>query len=147
MGKLYAEEANYFKTSRTGSDEWMDKAKKEIKSIQGQILSDYYGSEAVTGRAAFMLMFEVNGERFKFVWPVLPCRVSSNEKAARIQAATALYHSVKARCVEAKTIGVRNAFFNALMLPNGQTVAELEPDELVQLPQMFQGPLLTDGRG
>jgi len=141
---VYAEDCNYWKTSRASADEWIDKAKREIKAIKGKILGDAFGSEAATGRAAYMIMFELEGESFKFTWPVLVSK-TSNEKAARVQAATALYHSVKSRCIEAKTLGGRNAFFNALMLPNGQAIAELHPDDLVQLPRMFSGPLLMSG--
>jgi hypothetical protein len=49
-----------------------------------------------------MLEFDLGGERYKVVWPVLPTK-TGKDRAARVQAATALYHDVKARCVTLKS--------------------------------------------
>jgi len=71
-------------------------------------------------------------------------RSGKNEASARIQAATMLYHDVKARCVSAKVIGKRTAFFSYLMLPDGRSAATVATPELaIQLPEMFQVRQLT----
>jgi len=42
---MYAEEVNYWKTSRTSPDVWLEKAKREIIRAGGEILGDAFGSE------------------------------------------------------------------------------------------------------
>ncbi len=143
---IYAEEVNYWKTSRSGSDSWIDKAKREIRQIDGEILGEIFGSETVSGRSAFMLAFRIDENQFKLVWPVLASK-TGNEKAAKVQAATALFHDVKARCVAAKFIGSRGAFFNALMLPDGRTVSEIVPDEISELLPEIIGHRLLSAKG
>ena len=100
-------------------------------------MAEGFGRETQAGRSAFMLAFKIDDEQFKVVWPVLPSK-SGNERAARIQAATMLYHDVKARCVSAKVLGPRAAFFNYLVLPDGRTTVEAASPELVDmLPALF----------
>ena len=77
-----------------------------------------------------MLAFSFGDERFKAVWPVLTSK-SGNECSARVQAATLLYHDVKAKSVMAKVLGFRAAFFSYLMLPDGRTMVEMATPELV----------------
>jgi hypothetical protein len=126
----FAEDVNYWKTGRADPGTWLDRAKREVAKAGGEILGSAIVTEDATGRAGFMLMFRLNGERFKIAWPVLPSK-SGNEKAARIQAATMLYHDVKARCVSARVLGARAAFFNYLMLPDGRTAAQASTPELM----------------
>ena len=140
MTTVYAEDVNYYKTGTSAPDTWIEKAKSEIKAAAGKVHGEAFGSEAATGRAAFMLEFEFSGERFRAVWPVLPCRAKSaaNERAAKVQAATMLYHDVKARCISAKVLGVRTAFFSYLMLPDGRTAAQVATPEVAQMwPRML----------
>lgn len=145
MQKLpYAEDINYWQTGQTAADTWIDKAKKEIKSAGGKVIGDVFGNDALTGRSAFMIQFSFGQDAFKLVWPVLPSR-SGKERAARIQAATMLYHDVKARCVSAKVIGNRAAFFTYILLPDGQSAASVELTEV--LPALFTQPLLTQKEG
>lgn len=140
----YAEEVNYWKTSRTTSDTWIDRSKSEIASIGGEILGEMYGSEGITGRAAFMLAFRIGPDQFKLIWPILESKTGAMS-AAKIQAATALYHDVKARCVAAKFLGSRTAFFSALLLPNGQTASEVSNvDFLAAVPRIMQLPEKAD---
>lgn len=148
MQKLpYAEDVNYWQTGKSSPDSWIDNAQKEILSIGGKVLAWAFGAEGATGRAAYMLEFTLAGERFKVVWPVLPTRSGKNEASARIQAATMLYHDVKARCVSAKVIGARSAFFSYLMLPDGRTAANVSAPELAeQLPNMFRSRLTDSGQ-
>ncbi len=127
---LYAEDVgHYWKTGTSSPDTWIDKAKREIVSVGGRVNQEAFGSDS-EGRSAFLLDFTVKEDRFCAVWPVLPTRTKGNERAARIQAATMLYHDVKARCVSAKVLGVRAAFFTYLMLPDGRTAAQASAPEI-----------------
>lgn len=146
MQKLpYAEDVNYWQTGKSSPDSWIESSQKEIKTIGGKIVSWAFGMDSTTGRAAYMMAFDLGGERFKIVWPVLPTRSGKNEASARIQAATMLYHDVKARCVSAKVLGGRAAFFNYLMLPDGRTAGSVAAPELAeQLPDLFAPKLLPD---
>lgn len=138
MPKLpYAETVNYWETSRSSADSWIDKAKKEIAQIGGQVIAEAFGSEPHTGRSAFMLAFNAGGQQFKIVWPVLNSK-TGKDRAARIQAATFLYHDVKAKCMVAKVFGVRKAFFEYIMLPDGRVTSDLASTEMVNLlPEIF----------
>lgn len=134
---VYAEEVNYWKTSRTGSDEWLDKAKREIRSIGGEIVGVGQVEDHRTMTCAFAIAFEIMGESYQIKWPVLTSR-DGNIKAARIQAATALYHDVKTSCVRVKFVGARASFLSWLVLPSGQTAAEATTPSLVSaLPKLL----------
>lgn len=134
---IYAEEINYWKTSRSSPDVWMARARQQIENLGGVILLEGFGNEPTTGRAAYMLAFEIEGNKFKIAWPVLPSR-SGNERAARIQAATMLYRDVKAKCISASVLGARAAFFSFLLLPDGRSAAEMSTPELIQaIPSLF----------
>ena len=122
MSKVYAEEINYWQTSVSQPDTWIDRAKKEIASIGGKIQVEMFGATA-DGRAAFMLGFTLGTDQFKIEWPVLPSR-TGKDKAAKIQAATLLYHDVKHKVVMAKVKGARPAFLEYLMLPDGSTAGQ-----------------------
>ena len=126
---IYAEDVNYWKTSRTSPEAWLEKAKREVVKAGGQVLAEGFGSDGE--RAAYMLAFSFGDERFKAVWPVLTSK-SGNERSARVQAATLLYHDVKAKSVMAKVLGFRAAFFSYLMLPDGRTMVEMATPELVR---------------
>ena len=130
MKKLpYGESINYWKTSRSGSDIWIDRAKAQIEKFGGKVLAEGFGSNA-EGRAAFMIGFQMDSEKFKAVWPVLPTEYEKDQKAARVQAATLLYHDVKGKCISASVLGARTAFFSYLMLPDGRTAIEATEKEL-----------------
>ncbi len=57
MKQLCAEDVNYWMTSRTGPDEWLEKAKREIKRTGGQVVGSASVSDEITGQAGFMLAF------------------------------------------------------------------------------------------
>lgn len=142
----WAEDVNYWQTGKSSPDSWIDKAIKEIASVGGKVLGHAYGSDIQSGRSAYMLQFQLNGEQFKISWPVLPSR-GRNQKAAQIQAATMLYHDAKARCVSAKVLGGRAAFLTYLQLPDGRNASEATATDLVDaLPAMFR-PMLPDKHG
>lgn len=140
----YAEEVNYWQTSKSSSDSWMEKTKQLILGLGGKILMEGFGSEPVSGRSAFMLAFEIKGDHFKIIWPVLPSK-RKDDKAARIQAATMMYHDTKAKCLSAVVLGTRAAFFSYLMLPDGRTAVYASIPELASgIPAMFKSPQLGD---
>ena len=118
---------HYWKTGISPPDTWMDKAMRVIKDLGGVVTADAYGS--LESRAAFMMAFEFAGQRFKVVWPVLPSRTNNN-LAAKRQAATLLYHDIKAKAMAASVLGTRVAFFSYMMLPDGRSASELANPEL-----------------
>lgn len=134
---IYADEVNYWKTGNSAPDAWLDRAKREIATAGGKVLGEAFGRDE-SGRAAYMLEFTFGQERFRAVWPVLPVRKPADERAARIQAATMLYHDIKAKCVSAKVHGARAAFFQYLALPDGRTATQLAAPELIaQYPRLL----------
>lgn len=139
MQKLpYAEDVNYFKTGTSAPETWTNKAIAEIQAVGGKVTGRAFGEDMTTKRSAFMLQFILDGESFKLVWPVLPSR-GGNVRAAQIQAATMLYHDVKARCVSAKVLGGKAAFFTYIQLPDGRNASEVSTSDLVNhLPSMFK---------
>lgn len=139
MPKLpYAEDINYWKTGTSSPDTWLDKAIAEIRGAGGKVIGRAFGEDMTTGRSAYMVQFTLEGENFKLVWPVLPTR-GGNGRAAQIQAATMLYHDTKARCISAKVLGGKAAFFNFLQLPDGRNASEVATPELINhLPAMFK---------
>lgn len=127
----YAEDLSYWKTSQTGPDQWIEKAKRYIQELGGEILGEGFGSNA-QGKAAFMIAFEIEGESFKVIWPIVESQ-TGNERATRIQAATSLYHYVKGTCLYAVVVGFRTAFFSHLMLPGGKVASEIANEEISNL--------------
>lgn len=146
MDKLpYGEDVNYWQTGSSSPDTWMEKTKDQIKKLGGKILMEGFGSEPTTGRSAYMLAFEIEGNNFKVVWPVLPSK-KGNEIAARRQAATMLYHDTKAKYLGAVVLGVRAAFFSYLLLPDGRTAMEASLPELAEgIPALFAANQLEPG--
>ena len=135
----YAENLPSWKTSRSSVDSWLDKVKNEITKAGGWVLSTMYGDDHL-GRAAFMIAFRFDDDTFKMTWPVLRSK-SDNLQAAKIQAATMMYHSVKARAVEVRVRGARAAFFGDLMLSDGRTASEASQEAfLAELPMMLPPP-------
>lgn len=146
MSLPYAEDINYWKTGHSDPDKWIERATIQIENLGGQIISWAFGNDALTGRAAYMILFQIDEDRFRCVWPVLPIKKIKDEKkdtkAARIQAATMLYHDVKQRCITSTVIGARSAFFSNLLLPDGRTASEASVPELTKgIPQF----LLSNG--
>ena len=146
MNKLpYGEDVNYWKTSSLAPATWIEKTKKLIQKFGGEVLTEGFGSESITGKSAFMLTFEIEGDKFKVIWPVLPSKKGS-EGAARRQAATMLYHDTKAKCLSAVVLGARAAFFSYLLLPDGRTTSEASFPELAKdIPNLFKSNQLNSG--
>lgn len=141
MNEIYAEDVNYWKTGTSAPDTWIDKAKAEIRAAGGTVVSEAFGNQGA--HAAFLLEFEFGRDRFRAVWPVLPSKTKA-ERAAKIQAATMLYHDVKAKCVAAKVHGVRAAFFQYAVLPDGRTAAQVATPDLVKLYPALMAPKASE---
>lgn len=140
----YAEDVNYWETSQTSPDSWIDKTERLIISKGGRVIKEAYGNEPTLNRAAYMLIFEIEGDLFKIIWPVLPSK-THKDRSARIQAATMLYHDIKAKCLSAEVLGSRTAFFSYFLLPDGRSVTEASIPELSQgIPALFN-PRLNSG--
>lgn len=136
----YADDLNYWKTSQVSTDSWIDKAKAEIRAAGGLVTGSAFGDSG--GRAAYLLDFTFGADRFRVVWPVLPTRSGKevDQRAARVQACTMLYHDVKAKAVSAKVHGFRAAYVQYLMLGDGRTAAEAATPELSDLmPKLLTG--------
>ena len=135
----FAEDTHYWQTGKSSPDTWVEMARKLIVETGGTIQAEAFGQDA-TGLAAYMLGFTLDAETFRIVWPVLTTR-KGNIKAARIQAATMLYHRVKAACMSAAILAGRAAFFSHLVLPDGRTAGQVATPELAELePELIMGP-------
>lgn len=137
----YAEDMPYWKTSRASVDSWLEKVKAEIKKAGGKVISSLYGDDDL-GRAGFMIRFQFGEDYFQMSWPVL--RPKSGDKdllAAKVQAATMMYHSVKARAVEIRVRGARAAFYGDLLLTDGRTASEVSEEVFLgSLPALLPAP-------
>lgn len=141
---IYAEDVNYWKTGKSSPGTWLDKAASQIEKLGGRVLIKAEGMHPQTGREAYMLGFEIEGENYKAVWPVLTCykKTQANEQAAKIQAATFLYHDVKAKCISAVVLGARQAFFSYYMLPDGRSVSDITTPEITDTINRLFPPML-----
>ena len=130
MNKLEIENLPYWKTSNSSPDTWMDRTIKLIIDFGGELINQAQGMDYKSGMAAFQIIFKLQGDTFKIVFPVLEPKKQSDMRSAKIQAATILYHDIKSRLVSSKILGARSVFFGNLLLENGVTAAELENPEL-----------------
>jgi len=129
----YADDLNFWKTSQSPADTWIDKTIELIESFGGVVNSHAFGSDRF-GRAAYMINFRIDEEEFKLIWPVLLTRSNkpADIQAARRQAATMLYHDCKSKCLKAAIFGARTAFFEYLILPDGQSITQVTVNELME---------------
>lgn len=134
--QIYAEDVNFWHTSQASPDKWIERTKRQIEGLGGKVLAEGFGSNH-EGKAAFMIGFEIEADKFKIVWPVLPSK-NGEEGAARRQAATMLYHYTKGICLYAVVVGARAAFFSHYMLPDGRMASQLAtPELLTAVPKML----------
>lgn len=137
----YAEDINYWRTSKSSTDTWMEKIRKEIESIGGVVNAN--GQFEQNGQTVFLIQFAIGDDTFEVRFPTLPLKKesSSNRTAAKIQALTALYHDVKAKCVLAKFTGIRFAFHSYLRLGDGRTAGEITAGEIASdMPRFLPSP-------
>lgn len=129
MNKLpEAESMNYFKSSSSGPDTWLDKAEKMIEDQGGAVSIRGVGKE--NGNMAYFMEFEFPPDRFRLVWPVLPVKKEANLLAAKRQAATMMFHDIKARALRFRIFGARTAYFEFLLLGDGRTAGQASGAEL-----------------
>ena len=128
--KIIIENLPYWKTSKSSPDTWIERTVKLILDFNGELINQAQGMDYRSGSAAFLIIFKLQGDTFKIVFPVLEPKKQSDMRAAKVQAATILYHDVKSRLISAEILGARNVFFGNLLLKNGVTAAELENPEL-----------------
>jgi len=121
---------HYWQTGQSSPDSWMEKTCKLIASLGGTVTAEGFGR--TEGRAAYMLAFEIGGDNFKVVWPVLSSR-TGKDQAARRQAATLLHHDIKAKAMTASVLGTKAAFFSYVQLPDGRTASSVAVPELAHL--------------
>ena len=130
MNKLEIENLPYWKSSNSSPDTWIDRTIKLILDFDGEVINQAQGMDYKSGMAAFQIIFKLQGDTFKIVFPVLEPKKQADMRSAKIQAATILYHDIKARLVSSKILGARSVFFGNLLLENGVTASELENPEL-----------------
>jgi hypothetical protein len=130
MKKIEIEKLPYWKSSQSSADTWIERTIKLINDFGGQVVNQMQGVDYRSGQAAFMIVFALQGDTFKIIFPVLEPKSKNDLRAAKIQAATILYHDVKARLVSSLILGARNVFFGNLLLDDGKTAAEFEDPRL-----------------
>lgn len=150
MHKLpFAEDSNYWQTSKSSPGHWIDKAAYQVEKIGGHVSMRGMGSHPSSGRSAYILIFEIDNDSFRIVWPVLPLKSTTllKAKAAQRQAATLLFHDVKARCLSSAILGARIAFFSFILLSDGKVASESSKDEIAELGSSLFGsePPLLEG--
>lgn len=118
----FAEEAPYWKTSRTAAEDWIERAKKVIVSAGGKVLADMVLS--IEGKTTFVTKFAmaIDGQEreYRIDWPVLKSR-GGDERAAKIQAATVMYHAVKSMLLLAVPYGPRASYLIWDLMPDKKT--------------------------
>jgi len=124
-----AQQANYWQSSRS-SEAAIESALNELRKIGGEIVSYAYG--VMGGRAAHVVVYKIEGNLFRTMWPVLKTHKGEIVQAAKVQAAVALKHEIKARCVAYKWRGVMGSFGNDFILPSGRTISELTAPEIAE---------------
>ena len=140
----YAEDINYWKSGKSSPDTWLDKAEAQIVKSGGTILGRAFGSDSMAGVETYMLAFQIADDQFKIVWPVLQSR-TDNKQAARRQAATMIYHDIKAKCMVAEIFGMKKAFVSYLVLSDGSTVTEAATDALpLLLPKLLSQSIAVE---
>jgi len=126
----YAEDiGHYWQTSQSSPDQWTAKTRKLVENLGGKVTAEGYGATDQT--AAYMLAFELKGQRYKVIWPVLPSATGKGGAAKR-QAATLLYHDIKAKVMTASVLGPEVAFFSYMVLPDGRAASEIPRPELAE---------------
>ena len=134
-----AETVNYWKSGKTDPDNKLDQVCDLIENASGKIIER--GIMLQSPHEVVYLRFFLDEEEFKIIWPVLKPTdgTSTNQRAARIQAVTFVYHDVKAKCMTASVLGPRVAFLPYYVTENGATTSELATPELTDaFPKLLQ---------
>ena len=116
------EKLPYWKTSRTSSSKWLDKAAALLTKLKasshGRAMMD------VNGKACFSVVWVHDGQDYRIAWPILTPRDPKDREAAEIQSATFIYHWIKAQVLAAQVLGMKAAFASNVVLPDRSTVME-----------------------
>ncbi len=134
MKKPIPEELRYWKTSQSSPDGWIDKTIKIMKEYGAVFTGRAHGHDMTTGQEAYMMQFTLEEDHYKIVWPVLEPKQENDRNAARRQAATMLYHDIKARIMYATVHGTRNAFLPMLLVTD--SLGRLLPMGMVATPEL-----------
>lgn len=133
-----AESLPYWMTSRTDPEAWFERIENLLEANGGKLNGRAMVKEP-SGNTVFALSFSFGPERFRVFWPALPSK-KGNSRAARVQAATMIYHDVKERLVRLRIFGPRSAFADWLILPDGRTFNEVTNEEFANaLPRLLTG--------
>ncbi len=144
IDQLYADDLPYWQTGKkTSPDDWMDKARAILERLGGKVLAQAAARDA-NDRAVYMMAWRIGGDTFRLEWPVLPSK-RGNIAAARIQAATMVYHYVKEAAINAAVMGTRNAFLAHLVLPDGRTAGNADDTLLLEVASASRGQLQLRG--
>jgi hypothetical protein len=136
--QIYAEDINFWRTNKSDPGKWIELCKKQIQYLGGHVFAEAFGAD--DGRSAYVIGFDIGGDKFKTVWPVVKSKCG-DVGAERRQAATTLYHVVKAKCLEAVVRGPRVAFAGDWLLEDGRTVAEHTSESMLYaMPLMIMAP-------
>lgn len=142
----FAEEVSYWRSGSSSPEKWLEGAARLIQKRGGRVLLSASGLDQTTDRLAYCLRFQFQDDVFSVVWPVLNCKrgkPADTETMRKRQAATMLFHDVKAKLMAAEVLGARRAFFAHLVLPDGRTIVDHAQD-VAALPQILDStPRLT----
>ena len=122
MDLPYGDELPYWKTSNSSAESWVSKTIAILAKFGAKEISE--GFAASGAFSSYVILFRFGAEQFRIVWPVMKYRNPEDQKSARVQAATLMYHDCKSRAVTAKALGVRTAFIGQLLLADNKTVQE-----------------------
>lgn len=138
MQMKHAEELNYWRTSKSDPDSWIEKSKAQLVALGAKIEAQGFGANG-DGKAAYMFGFSIGSDKFKIIWPVSKLKYSNSpERAARVQAATMLYHYVKSVALFVAVVGPKTALFSHYMLPDGRMASEVADNQLAAMtPQLL----------
>lgn len=121
----YAEELNFWKTSKSSADKWLNDAEDIIAKFGGTVTLRAKGRAGENQAYAFQ--FSHNNDRFKILYPVLPTK-NGDVRSAERQCCQFIFYEVKNRSIQVKIFGFKSAYFEFLMLEDGQTVREHSTD-------------------
>lgn len=121
----YAEDSNYFGTSSRAAETWLEMAKKELMLVGGKDIRKAAVEENDT--AVYVIEFTLDGDTYRMSYPAMPCKkaTSQNLKKAKVQAATFLYHAIKARALDMKILGAKAAFGSFMLVDGLRTVSDV----------------------
>lgn len=135
----FAEDVSYWRSGSSPPEKWLQDAANLITKKGGRVLLSASGLDQSSDRLAYCLRFQIKDDVFSIVWPVLSCKrgkPADTETMRRRQAATMLFHDVKAKLIAAEVLGARRAFFAHLVLPDGRSVVDHAQD-VTALPQIL----------